>query len=118
MIQLQLHYFREKAGSIQDEDENLLYDEFDELDKIEYFETNASKLITKGDIAVMRTGDDHLNDVYYIDYGKRAIISYFDVLEIILLAEIVHEVKYVKLVPVYVISSNKHQALCELVDEI
>lgn len=49
LIQCQLHYFCEKAGSIKDEDEDLSDDEFDELDEIEYFETEASKLITKGD---------------------------------------------------------------------
>ena len=56
--------------------------------------------------------DQEHNDVYYIDYGKAAIISYFDVLGIILHVEILLEMKYVKLPPVCVISSNIHQALC------
>lgn len=63
LIRPQLHYFCEKAGSIQDEDEGLFYDEFVELDEIEYFEKDASQLITKGDIAVMKTDDDRL---YYL----------------------------------------------------
>ena len=58
--------------------------------------------------------DQEDNDVYYIDYGKRAIVSYFGVLGIILHVEILHEMKYVKLPPVCVISSNIHQALCGL----
>ena len=56
--------------------------------------------------------DQEHNDVYYIDYGKGAIISYFDVLGIILHVEILLEMKYVKLPPVCVISSHIHQALC------
>ena len=62
--------------------------------------------------------DQKDNDVYYIDYGKIAIISSFAVLEIILDVEIVHEMKYVKLISMYVITSNVHQALCELVNDM
>ena len=38
--------------------EDICDDEFDELE-IEYFKSEASKLILKGDIAVIKTGDDH-----------------------------------------------------------
>lgn len=42
------------AGSIQDKDEDLSDDVFDELEETEYSETEALKLITKGDITVNR----------------------------------------------------------------
>ena len=43
----------------QDAEEDISDDEFDELDEIEYFESEALKLILKGDIAIIKTGDDH-----------------------------------------------------------
>ena len=57
----QLHNFNEKSQveCNQDAKEDIFDDEFDELDEIEYFESEASKLILKGDIAVIKTGDDH-----------------------------------------------------------
>ena len=57
----QLHNFNEKSQveCNQDAEEDISDDEFDELDEIEYFESEASKLILKGDIAVIKTGDDH-----------------------------------------------------------
>ena len=53
----QLHNFNEKCN--QDAEEDISDDEFGELDEIGYFESEASKLILKGDIVVMKTGDDH-----------------------------------------------------------
>ena len=61
LILPQLHNFNEKSQveCNQDAKEDISDDEFDELDEIEYFESEASKLILKGDIAVIKTGDDH-----------------------------------------------------------
>ena len=61
LILPQLHNFNEKnqVECNQDAEEDISDNEFDELDEIEYFESEASKLILKGDIAVIKTGDDH-----------------------------------------------------------
>ena len=61
LILPQLHNFNEKSqvDCNQDAEEDTSDDEFDELDEIKYFESEASKLILKGDIAVIKTGDDH-----------------------------------------------------------
>ena len=60
------------------------------------------------------------SDLYYVDYRKMAMISAFDDFSIISvighcpMSEIINEKKNGKLV-MYVISSDIHQALCELV---
>ena len=56
-----LHNFNEKSQveCNQDAEEDISEDEFDELDEIEYLKSEASKLILKGDIALIKTGDDH-----------------------------------------------------------
>ena len=62
LILPQLHNFNEKSQveCNQDAEEDISDDEFDGLvDEIEYFESETSKLILKGDIAVIKTGDDH-----------------------------------------------------------
>ena len=61
LILPQLHNFNEKSQveCNQDAEEDISDDEFDELDEIEYFDSEASKLILKGGIAVIKTGDDH-----------------------------------------------------------
>ena len=128
--------------------------------KFEYFKSEASKLILKGDIAVIKTGDDHPyyllkltkdpyetqetitdsynhkfppyhrvlegnylelhkeqkdSDLCYVDYRKTAMISAFAVIGNCPMPEIINEKKNGKLVAMYVISSDIHQALCELV---
>ena len=61
LILPQLHNVNEKSQveCNQDAEEDISDDEFDELDEMEYFESEASKLILKGDIAVIKTVDDH-----------------------------------------------------------
>ena len=160
LILPQLHNFNEKSQveCNQDAKEDISDDEFDELDEIEYFESEASKLILKGDIAVIKTGDDHPyyllkltkdpyetqetitysynhkfppyhrviegnylelhkeqkdSDLYYVDYRKTALISAFAVIRNCPMSEIINEKKNGKLVAMYVISSDIHQALCE-----
>ena len=162
LILPQLHNFNEKnqVECNQDAEEDISDNEFDELDEIEYFESEASKLILKGDIAVIKTGDDHPyyllkltkdpyetqetitdsynhkfppyhrviegnylelhkeqkdSDLYYVDYRKTALISAFAVIRNCPMSEIINEKKNGKLVAMYVISSDIHQALCELV---
>ena len=60
MITLKKHIFRTsitKCNSSVDSDLN--EDEVSELETAEFMESEASKLIQKGDIAVIKTGDDH-----------------------------------------------------------
>ena len=161
LILSQLHNFNEKSQveCNQNAVEDICDDEFDELE-IEYFKSEASKLILKGDIAVIKTGDDHPyyllkltkdpyetqetitdsynykfppyhtaiegnylelhkeqkdSDLYCVDYRKTAMISAFGVIGNFPMPEIINEKKNGKLVAMYVISSDIHQALYELV---
>ena len=62
MILPQLHNFNEKSHveCNQDAEEDISDDKFDGLvDEIEYFESETSKLILKGDFALIKTGDDY-----------------------------------------------------------
>ena len=162
LILPQLHNFNEKSQveCNQDAEEDISDDEFDELDETEYFESYALKLILTGDIAVIKTGDDHPyyllkltkdlyetqetvtdsynhkfppyhrviegnylelqkeqkdSDLYYVDYHKTAMVSAFAVIGNCPMPEIIHEKKNGKLVEMYVINLDIHQALCELV---
>ena len=58
-IRPQLHVLCEKVGFMLDEYDDLFDDKFDCLDKIGYFETEASKMITTGDIIVIKICDNH-----------------------------------------------------------
>ena len=59
LILPQLHNFNKKSEvecNHQDAEKDISDDEFNELDEIEYLESEASKQILKGDIAVIKTG--------------------------------------------------------------
>ena len=55
------------------------------------------------------------SDLHYVDYHKTAMILAFTVIGNCPMPEIINEKKNRKLVAMYVISSDIHQTLCELV---